>query len=215
MKNEKWYKETFDKVHVPEELLGKVMDMKDQTEKKEKRGWRYAMGALAAAFGLFVASNGICYAATGETWVSRMTIYFNGERIEKDVTWQENADGTFIGHVEVEGDEEVDLFAIADDVEMAGDLSFSFNGEDVNMTLGEEDIYSIVDCQVETDEDGSVWLRVNENEVCKAEVDLTADLADGVAQGDVTYDGFTYHYQVTQNADGEYELMLSAEIAAE
>ena len=89
MKNEKWYKETFDKVHVPGELLGKVMDMENQTEKKAKRGWRYAMGALAAALGLFVASNGICYAATGETWVSRMTVYFNGEKYEGEVTWQE------------------------------------------------------------------------------------------------------------------------------
>lgn len=211
MKNEKWYKETFDKVHVPGELLGKVMDMENQTEKKAKRGWRYAMGALTAAFGLFVASNAICYAATGETWVSRMTISLNGEKIEKDITWQENGDGTFFGIVEVESDEEAELFAITDDIEMTGgDVVYSFDGE-----AGEDGVYAIVDCAIETDEDGSVWFRVNENGVCKAEIDLTADLADGMAEGDVVYDGLTYHYQVTQASDGEYELTLSAEIAEE
>lgn len=35
MRNEKWYKETFDQVHVPDKLLGKVMNMENQT--KEKR----------------------------------------------------------------------------------------------------------------------------------------------------------------------------------
>ena len=213
MKNEKWYKETFDKVHVPEELLGKVMDMENQTEKKAKRGWRYAMGALAAAFGLFVASNGICYAATGETWVSRVTIYLNGEKVEKEVTWQENEDGTFFAELELENDMECELFAITDDIELAtGELSYSFDGEELT---GEDGEYAFVSCEVETDEDGSVWLRVSENGICVAEADVTADLADGMAEGDIAYDGFTYHYQVTQGADGEYELMLSAEIAEE
>ena len=214
MKNEKWYKETFDKVHVPDELLGKVMDMENQTKKKEKRGWRYAMGTLAAAFGLFVASNGICYAATGETWVSRMTIYLNGEKVEKDVTWQDNGDGTFLGTVELDGDEEVDLYTVTDDVELtSGDITYSFDGEEI--AAGEDGEYAVINCEVETDEDGSVWLRVNENDVCKAEVDLTADLADGTAEGDLAYDGLTYHYQVTQEADGEYALALSAELAEE
>lgn len=213
MKNEKRYKETFDKVHVPEELLGKVMDMENQTEKKAKRGWRYAMGALAAAFGLFVASNGICYAATGETWVSRMTIYLNGEKIEKEVTWQENEDGTFFAEVEMEGDLECELFAVTDDIELAaGDFSYSFNGEEL---AGEDGEYTFVNVEVETDEDGSVWLRVNQDGTCVAEADVTADLADGMAEGDIAYDGLTYHYQVTQGADGEYELMLSADIAEE
>ena len=213
MKNEKRYKETFDKVHVPEELLGKVMDMENQTEKKAKRGWRYAMGALAAAFGLFVASNGICYAATGETWVSRMTIYLNGEKIEKEVTWQENEDGTFFAEVEMEGDLECELFAVTDDIELAeGEYSYSFNGEEL---AGEDGEYTFVNVEVETDEDGSVWLRVNQDGTCVAETDVTADLADGMAEGDIAYDGLNYHYQVTQGADGEYELMLSADIAEE
>lgn len=214
MRNEKWYKETFDQVHVPDKLLGKVMDMENQT--KAKKGWRYAMGALGTAFALFVASNGICYAATGETWVSRMTFFFNGEKVEKDVTWQDNGDGTFLGMVEMDSDEEMDLF-VATDVEdvtkAGGDCSFDVYGE------GTEDLDSadcVIDCGVEEDEDGSVWIRVREGGVCMAEADVTADLADGYAEGDIDGgDGFTFHYQVTQTEAGEYELALSAQLAGE
>ena len=211
MKNEKWYKETFDKVHVPDELLGKVMDMENQTKKTAKRGWRYAMGALAAAFGLFVASNGICYAATGETWVSRMTLWINGEKVEKDITWQDNGDGTFLGTVEMDDDKET-LIVLTDAPNVTkedGEVTYSFDGE------GIEEFYS-TDCVVEEDEDGSVWMRVREDGMCKAEADITADLADGYAEGDIAGgDGITFHYQVTQTEAGEYELVLSAELSAE
>ena len=225
MKNEKWYKETFEKVHVSEELLGKVMDMENQTDKKVKRRWRYAVGALVAVFGLFVASNGICFAAIGETWVSKITIYSkNGEKIERDIIWQENEDGTLHGTVDTGENAEIHVYAIADSADIAQDsLSYSINGGDIMesvdetyaITVGEDDAYEIIDCKVETDKDGSVWLRVNENDACVAEVDLTADLADGMAEGDVVYDGLIYYYQVTQEAGGEYELMFSAKIGEE
>lgn len=216
MRNEKWYKETFDQVHVPDKLLGKVMNMENQT--KAKKGWRYAMGALGTAFALFAASNGICYAATGETWVSRMTFLFNGEKVEKDVTWQDNGDGTFLGTVEMDGSEEGSLF-LATDVEDItkenGDFSFS-----PEINSGEMDeSYSadcVIDCGVEEDEDGAIWLRVREGGVCKAEADITVDLADGYAEGDIAGgDGITFHYQVTQTEAGEYELSLSAKLPEE
>ncbi len=222
MKNEKWYKETFEKVHVPEELLGKVMDMENQADKKVKRKWRYAVGTLAAAFGLFVASNGICFAAIGETWVSKITIYSNnGEKIERDITWQENEDGTLHGTVDTGENAEIHVYAIADSADIAQDrLSYSINGGDITegveeayaITVGEDDTYEIIDCKVETDKDGSVWLRVIENDACVEKVDLTADLTDGMAEGDFAYDGLIYHYLVTQEAGGEYELMFSAKI---
>lgn len=249
MKNEKWYKETFDKVHVPEELLGKVMNMENQTEKKAKRRWRYAMGALAAAFGLFVASNAVCYAATGETWVSKITFYLNGEKYERDITWQEYKDGEFtgicvtipmtefIGNIPITEfignipmpefiannsslSASLSIFMEAEDGEMINNKDISYSLDDGSLTIVEgADVYETenaeVSCKVETDEDGSVWLRLSENDVCKAEVDLTADLADGVAEGDFVYDGFTYHYQVTQASKFLYELMLYADLAEE
>ncbi len=214
MENKKWYQETFDQVHVPDKLLGKVMDMENQT--KAKKGWRYAMGALGTAFALFVASNGICYAATGETWVSRVTIYFNGGSIEKDVTWQDNGDGTFLGTVEMDSDEETGLVMFTDDVDMTNNGTYSFEEDGMTADGNAEYVSSVIDCVVEEDEDGSVWVRVREDGVCKAETDITADLADGFAEGELPCgDGFAYHYQVTQTEAGEYELMLSAELSEE
>ncbi len=214
MENKKWYQETFDQVHVPDKLLGKVMDMENRT--KAKKGWRYAMGALGTAFALFVASNGICYAATGETWVSRVTIYFNGGSIEKDVTWQDNGDGTFLGTVEMDSDEETGLVMFTDDVDMTNNGTYSFEEDGMTADGNAEYVSSVIDCVVEEDEDGSVWVRVREDGVCKAETDITADLADGFAEGELPCgDGFAYHYQVTQMEAGEYELMLSAELSEE
>ena len=216
MENKKWYQETFDQVHVPDKLLGKVMDMENQT--KAKKGWRYAMGASGTAFALFVASNGICYAATGETWVSRVTIYFNGGSIEKDVTWQDNGDGTFLGTVEMDSDEETGLVMFRDDVDMTNNGTYSFEEDGMTADGNAEYVSSVIDCVVEEDEDGSVWVRVRvrEDGVCKAETDITADLADGFAEGELPCgDGFAYHYQVTQTEAGEYELMLSAELSEE
>ncbi len=214
MENKKWYQETFDQVHVPDKLLGKVMDMENQT--KAKKGWRYAMGALGTAFALFVASNGICYAATGETWVSRVTIYFNGGSIEKDVTWQDNGDGTFLGTVEMDSDEETGLVMFTHDVDMTNNGTYSFEEDGMTADGNAEYVSSVIDCVVEEDEDGSVWVRVREDGVCKAETDITADLADGFAEGELPCgDGFAYHYQVTQTEAGEYELMLSAELSEE
>lgn len=225
MKNEKWYKETFDKVHVPEELLGRVMDMENQTAKKAKRGWRYAMGALAAVFGLFVASNGISYAATGETWVSRMTVCLNGEKYERDITWQECENGKFIGMVLVTESVEwyhsasIRLAIITEDgLMIEKDLSYSIDDQVLTIIEG-DDVYETgnceLSCEMKADEEGSIWLRVNENDICIAEVDLTADLADGTAEGDVAYDECIYHYHVTQQADRKYEVTLSVQIAEE
>ena len=174
------------------------------------------MGALGTAFALFVASNGICYAATGETWVSRVTIYFNGGSIEKDVTWQDNGDGTFLGTVEMDSDEETGLVMFTHDVDMTNNGTYSFEEDGMTADGNAEYVSSVIDCVVEEDEDGSVWVRVREDGVCKAETDITADLADGLAEGELPCgDGFAYHYQVTQTEAGEYELMLSAELSEE
>lgn len=181
MKNEKWYKETFDKVHVPGELLGKVMNMENQTEKKAKRGWRYAMGTLAAVLGLFVASNVVCYAATGETWVSKVTVYLNGEKVERDISWQEYEDGEltgicvtipmteFIGNIPITefiaNDPSLSvslaIFMEAEDGEMINNKDSSYSLDDGKLTITEgADVYETenaeVNCAVETEEDGSV-----------------------------------------------------------
>lgn len=76
----KTYKETFDNVHAPEELLRKVKGISTMKEARKKsyivRKLGYAAAALVV---LVVASNGIVYAATGETWVHKAVISVNGK----------------------------------------------------------------------------------------------------------------------------------------
>ncbi len=237
MKNEQLYKETFDQVHVSEALLGKVMDMETiRTEQKNRRAkrWRYAMGTLAAAAGVFIISNGVCYAATGETWVSRMTIHMNGQKTEQEVQWEELDDGTFMGRVEAgdaEGD--VDIFAFTDDAQQAqqdytiridgengaSDYTISGNGPVTDDDMATAD-FTFTEYCVETRDDGSVWFMLTEAGETKLEVDLTEDMADGLAEGCASYGGLTFLYQVEGPAggtgeDADYDLAVSVEMAQE
>lgn len=64
------YQSTFDKIHAPKELLIKVEGMnKDDRRIKNKIILRRTAWAAAAAFILFVLSNAVVLAATGEPWI--------------------------------------------------------------------------------------------------------------------------------------------------
>lgn len=52
---------------------------------------RIAVAAVALTV-VFVGSNGVCYAATGETWVKKVFVKVNG--VEREATVTENEDGT-------------------------------------------------------------------------------------------------------------------------
>lgn len=52
---------------------------------------RIAVAAVALAVG-FAGSNGVCYAATGETWVEKVFVMVNG--VEREAAVTENEDGT-------------------------------------------------------------------------------------------------------------------------
>ncbi|MBQ8823108.1 MAG: hypothetical protein IJZ82_10720 [Lachnospiraceae bacterium] len=68
IKNQKYYCDTFLEVHAPEELSRKVMNMKKQNNKKLSIVKKLAVTAASLA-ALFLGSNAITYAATGEAWV--------------------------------------------------------------------------------------------------------------------------------------------------
>ena len=95
-------KDVYDQIHAPEALLGKVMEMKKDTF-KFRNCVKYAVAAVAALALTFVASNGICYAATGETWISKIKVNINGNEVTPDVTWKEE-DGNMVGTFEMELD---------------------------------------------------------------------------------------------------------------
>ncbi|MBQ9768142.1 MAG: hypothetical protein IJW37_08580 [Lachnospiraceae bacterium] len=104
MKEKESIKQVYDEIHAPEALLRKVMEM-NKKEFKFRNAVKYvAMAAVALAITL-VASNGICYAATGETWIDKIVVFINGEETEQAITWHEEGDRVY-GTMEVEMDTE-------------------------------------------------------------------------------------------------------------
>ena len=96
-------RQVYDEIHAPEALLGKVMEMK-KDEFKGRRIVKYIAAAILALAIMVAASNGICYAATGETWIGKMKVWINGVETEQDVTWQQDGD-TLVGIMEMEVEE--------------------------------------------------------------------------------------------------------------
>ena len=152
-------KDVYDQIHAPEALLGKVMEMKKDTF-KFRNCVKYAVAAVAALALTFVASNGICYAATGETWISKIKVNINGNEVTPDVTWKEE-DGNRVGTFEMELDsvdeetgEKDKVFA---QIEVQPD---GVNAEDVD---GLED--TTVLTIVTTGEDNSVTVEQTDDEL--------------------------------------------------
>lgn len=77
LKNE--YKETFTGIHAPEALSRKVKNMSRLENKKVGLPMMKKVAVAAALAGaLFVGSNGVAYAATGNSLVENVIILFNG-----------------------------------------------------------------------------------------------------------------------------------------
>jgi len=95
-------RQVYDEIHAPEALLGKVMEMK-KDEFKGRMMVKYIAAVLALVITV-VASNGICYAATGETWIGKMKVWINGVETEQEVTWQQDGDVLY-GVMEMEVEE--------------------------------------------------------------------------------------------------------------
>ena len=66
--NKQYYCDTFSEVHAPEKLSRKVMNMRKEKNSKLTFVKRLAVTAASLA-ALFVGSNAVAYAATGETWI--------------------------------------------------------------------------------------------------------------------------------------------------
>ena len=72
MSNQSQYKAMMGEVHASADLIGKVKGI-PMEKKTKKRGiaLRVATATCAGLLGVFVVTNGVCYAATGETWVEK------------------------------------------------------------------------------------------------------------------------------------------------
>lgn len=203
MKNKEYYQDTFDEVHVPEAVLRKVKGMKMEEKKIQKKSkLRYA-AAIAAAFGIcIVASNGICYAATGNTWVEKVILHINGEAVEQDITWHQDGDLVY-GEFEYETDgeepaviefydaEKSDLnipdgtghgFICGKEAEGADDETAGQSGSDFNTEIIQEN-----EC---------IYLMIGDSKI-----DITEDFADGKCSGSFEFQGVTLEYEVTGTVD--------------
>ncbi|MBO5426310.1 MAG: hypothetical protein J6A25_12445 [Lachnospiraceae bacterium] len=196
MNNKEFVRGVYDEIHAPEELFGKVMDM-NKKEAKKNKVMRFAAGAVATLALAFVASNGICYAATGETWVEKAIVYINGEEQEVEIEMHQDGDTTY-GEVSFEVDEEDTVSVIYNDT-LPGDEKNAVDEGNADAIIN-EDVVVIVE-----DKDGRVYLKIGEEIT-----DITEDFADGEAKGTVSIDGTNYDYTITGNAN-EYNISISSE----
>lgn len=201
MKNKEYYQSTFDEVHVPEAVLGKVKGMKMEEKKIQKKSkLRYA-AAIAAAFGLcIVASNGICYAATGNTWVEKVILHINGEAVEQDITWHQDGDLVY-GEFEYETDgEEPAVIEFYDaEASVLDGTGYGFiagkASEDETMENSESDFHTEI-----LQENERIYLVIGDSKI-----DITEDFADGECSGSFEFKGVTFDYEVTGTVD-EYSV---------
>lgn len=196
MRNSEYYKKAYDEVHAPAALLGKVMNMKkERNEIKKKNTAKKWLTAAAAMALCFVASNGIAYAATGETWVQKVTVYLNGEPVEQDVTFHQEGD-MIIGEFEVDVPEGEDPAYVV--VESKDD--------DLSQAVSESSNYTMKTELVQ--ENDRVYLVINGDNANRA--DITEDFADGTATGTYTLEGVSLTYTVTGTVE-EYNVTLACE----
>lgn len=194
MREQEKYKQMMNEIHVSETTLRKVMEMDMSKKNLNKKRMIGKIGTVAATLMLcMVASNGICYAATGHSWVSKAIIYINGEKVEQDVVLEDKGDGTVGFEVEAPTDGEASVVAGA-----VMDEDGNVKSDDVSS--GEEVLLGTV-----VDEDGKQFFEYGGEKL-----DITEDLADGKASGTIEISGDKYHYEIT-GEDGNYNVSVSSE----
>lgn len=197
MSNQSQYKAMMGEVHASADLIGKVKGIPMEKTKKRTTALKFATATCAALLGVFVVTNGVCYAATGETWVEKATVYINGEPVELDVRMSQNGDVT-IGEV---------TYEVADD-ETGGKVEMSMISEGGDPDDISNGTFEITDYTVTEDPNGApnadgMVLESEDGRVLLAPegiepIDLTDALkANGAATGTYEKDGATYVYQVS------------------
>lgn len=197
MKEQERYKQMMDEIHVSEATLRKVMDMDRNKKIANKRKMMKRVGTIAAALLLCLgATNGISYAKTGHSLMAKVIFYINGEKVEKNVAFDESENGNGSISFEVKeptkGECSVEVGDAADE-----------NGNSISSDMPAEEIEML---------DGTVISKNGKQffKYGKEEVDITEDLADGKASGTIESSGEKYHYEVTEK-EGNYSVSVKSE----
>lgn len=208
MSNRSQYKAMMEDVHAPAELLARVKGA--PMEKKQiARGFalRYAAATCAALLGIFAVTNGVCYAATGETWVEKATVYINGQATEVDVHMSQNGTVTTAEMTYEISDGEggaVEMTSIIEEEGGEGEGLSDYQMEITDYTTGTYVAHEsdASDAMVVEGADGTVVLSIDGIDP----IDITAQLKDnGAATGTYQKDGSTYVYEVS-GTSGNYHI---------
>ena len=146
--------------------------------------------ATAAVVALcFGASNGICYAATGATWVEKMVVIFNGQKIEKPVQVTSLGNGDFSYTMPVSGETGSMQMTIVTDE----------GGLDATPVIVSSDEGVVVPDDtpmISVEDDGKIYIKYGE-----AKVDITEDFEDGEASGTLKFNDLEYKFLVEGNVE--------------
>lgn len=199
MIDKKKYSDMMNEIHVPSEVLGKVINMKKETKFINKKKLLRNLAATAAAIGaVFVASNGICYAASGKTWVESVIVYINGEPTEQEITYTQNGDyveGSMSFDVDDDSSFQIDFGVSEDAVDNDANKEFSYDVKEYPSGNGS---------YLET-RDGKLYLVIPEVKT----IDITGELDDGICEGEFVIDeSIKYTYTITGTTE-EYNIDIS------
>ena len=213
MSNASQYKAMMGEVHASADLIGKVKGIPMEKTKKRGVALRLATATCAGLLGVFVVTNGVCYAATGETWMEKATVWVNGEPMEMDVQMSQQGDVT-VGTIE---------YTMEDAVGEGGDIAMTMSAEDgdfSNMAYeikdytagGADAADGATGGMVLESDDGRVLLVPGDGSQVEP-IDITDQIkAQGSATGTFEMDGATYVYQVS-GEPGNWHASVQAEAA--
>ena len=213
MNNANRYKAMMGEVHASADLIGKVKGIPMEKTKKRGVALRLATATCAGLLGVFVVTNGVCYAATGETWMEKATVWVNGEPMEMDVQMSQQGDVT-VGTIE---------YTMEDAVGEGGDIAMTMSAEDgdfSNMAYeikdytagGADAADGATGGMVLESDDGRVLLVPGDGSQVEP-IDITDQIkAQGSATGTFEMDGATYVYQVS-GEPGNWHASVQAEAA--
>ena len=214
MSNASQYKAMMGEVHASADLIGKVKGIPMEKTKKRGVALRLATATCAGLLGVFVVTNGVCYAATGETWVEKATVWVNGEPMEMDVQMSQQGDVT-VGTIE---------YTVEDADGEGGDIAMTMSAEDgdfSNMAYeikdytagGADAADGATGGMVLESDDGRVLLVPGDGSQAEP-IDITDQIkAQGGATGTFEMDGATYVYQVS-GEPGNWHASVQAEADA-
>lgn len=211
MSNQSQYKAMMGAVHASADLRRKVRDIPMEKTKRRGMALRLATATCAGLLGVFVVTNGVCYAATGETWVEKATVWVNGEPVEMDVQLSQQGNVT-VGTVE---------YTVEDADGEGGDIAMTMSAEDgdfSNMAYeikdytaeGADAADGAAEGMVLESDDGRVLLVPGDGSQAEP-IDITDQIkAQGTATGTFEMGGATYVYQVSGES-GDWHVSIQAE----